>query len=326
MTADSRMNVLGLVTAIFRHPILFFSTAALILTAVVVALLSIPERYSAESKFITDVAEVPIAIPTGVGGALGLGSVVEVGRSGETPQFFAELVRSRDLLRSVALARYELPGGSGSEHLSGTLVELYRAEYGISPPALGEVVDILEEQVYAAANPKTGLVMLRTTTPSPSLAIQMNRQILRVLNDFNVQRRQREAVRERELIETQLRAAADELARREGEFRHFLESNRRYEESPRLQLVAAELERSIALQQQVYVSLATALDQAKIEAVRNTAVITVIDGPEASVERVSTGRFKLLLLGGALALMFAAGAVILAERLRPPSPEHIPAK
>jgi uncharacterized protein involved in exopolysaccharide biosynthesis len=80
----------------------------------------------------------------------------------------------------------------------------------------------------------------------------------------------------------------------------------------------------VSLRQQVYVSLAQSHEAAKVEEVRNTAVITVIERPQGFVEPEPRGTIRKVIvgmfLGGFLALGIAFGAEY-ARRAREAGPE-----
>jgi hypothetical protein len=92
----------------------------------------------------------------------------------------------------------------------------------------------------------------------------------------------------------------------------FLQNNLTYQGSPRLQLEFARLQRHVDLVQQVYVTLSQEYEQARIQEVRNTPVITIVDRPEASAHhsiRLSTAG----LLGLVAGLIMAAMAAFIRE-------------
>jgi uncharacterized protein involved in exopolysaccharide biosynthesis len=111
-----------------------------------------------------------------------------------------------------------------------------------------------------------------------------------------------------------LAAAHAELQQAERAVEEFLERNRSYERSPALQFEYSRLQRRLDLRQSVYVALAQAHEQASIEAVRNTPVITVLDHPAGSAEKAKS-LFGLLFLAGALGTVGGVGLAFVREYL-----------
>lgn len=95
-----------------------------------------------------------------------------------------------------------------------------------------------------------------------------------------------------------------------------LERNRRYEGSPGLTFRYERLQRRVNLRQQVFTPLSKSYEQAKIDEVRNTPVITVVEPPELPA-RPDPWRLKLkgllgLILGGIVGVFWAFGREMMA--------------
>ena len=65
----------------------------------------------------------------------------------------------------------------------------------------------------------------------------------------------------------------------------FLRQIRRYDQSAQLQFEHERLQREIELRQQVYITLVQAFEQVRVEEVRNTPGISVLESPEGSARR-----------------------------------------
>ncbi len=221
---------------------------------------------------------------------------------GESVDFYARLAHSRALLEQVALARYRFPRRELSpDTLAGTLVELYRVRGHTPADRLSRAVDLLDRSVTVEADAKSGIVALRTVAPWPGLAVQLNRALLDGINRFNLEKRQSQAGAERRFVEGEAAKAQRELDASERDLASFLEHNRLYEQWPPLRVEAARLQRRVELNQQVYAGLAQMLEQARVDEVRNTPVVTVIDPPEGSVHARPVV-LRNAILGGVLGL------------------------
>jgi len=124
------------------------------------------------------------------------------------------------------------------------------------------------------------------------------------VNEFNLRRRQTQAGAEREFDLRRTRAALDSLHAAEGALADFRGGNIDFSRSPRLGARETELERRVALAQQIYTTVAQRYEMASIEAVRNTPVVTVLDAPEGLVEArprhtaaIALGAFLVGLVG-----------------------------
>ena len=127
------------------------------------------------------------------------------------------------------------------------------------------------------------MVILVTDTPWPEFSEQLNRTLLELTNTFNLERRQSQAAAERLFVEGRLHERQVELKAAEDELEQFLDRNRSIEASPQLQFQRARIQRRVTLADQVFTTLSQAYEQARIDEVRNTPVVTIVDPPEGSV-------------------------------------------
>jgi uncharacterized protein involved in exopolysaccharide biosynthesis len=232
----------------------------------------------------------------------------------ESVDFYAELARSTELLREVASTRYNFSLKNGEVH-SGTIAELYHLKGDTQEEKLRRATAWLHDATSAGANVKAGLVTLRTTAKWPELATLINRRLLDLINEFNVKKRKTSASAEREFVEARLEASKNELRTAEEAVQRFKEQNRLLG-APQLQAQLARLERQVDLQNQVYTGLATAYEQARVEEVRNTPVVTVVDGPEHSAKRAGGILLVNILIGIVVGTLLGIVAALLREYLR----------
>lgn len=224
----------------------------------------------------------------------------------ESPDFYAELLRSRELLTEAAQTTYAFRTAEG-DSLRGTIVQLLRVKGDTPEVRLRRALQKLRDRTDVSVGLKTGIITLDVRMPWPQLATEVNRRLLELVSAYNLTRRQTRAAAERRFVEGRLDAARNELEAVEAELERFFERNRSYQQSPQLMFEANRLQRRVDLRQQVYSSLAQAYENARIEEVRNTPVTTVITRPEGSAVAVRSSvvldLFLGLLLGTALALV-----------------------
>ena len=124
-------------------------------------------------------------------------------------------------------------------------------------------------------------------------------------------RRQSQAAAERKFIEARLGEMKGELRDAENQLQRFLQQNQGFRNSSELAFTHDRLQREVAMRQQVFTSLSQWYEQAKIDEVRNTPVITVVEQPNFPVRPDRRGlALKSTLgaiLGGVLGLMLALG-------------------
>ena len=259
--------------------------------------------YVAESRFTPQSSSGGQAQIAGLAAQFGF----NVGGSGdgESIDFYVQLLKSRELLTQLAGASYP---ASAADTTRRPYMEI--AEVGGATPdeRLQRAVGKLGKAVTVARDAKANLVTVRTTAATPALAVALNAELLERVNAFNLEKRQTRAVAEREFVETRMRQARTELDAAEAELEAFLTRNRAFQGSPQLTFDRERLGRRVELRQKIYLTLTEAYEKARIEEVRNTPLITVIDRPAGSAEPSSSivkSTAIGVILGGALALGLA---------------------
>lgn len=308
MSSDS--SFLALVTAVLRHRRLMV-LGPIAVAALAVAYSLARRAYVAESRFLPRSGTADASRLTGLAAQFGLN--LGAGESGESPEFYVDLLKSRDLLLAAAQTRYAFLPAGASDSVRGTLVELLGIRGGSRSARERAAINALRGRVVVAIDPRAGIVDLRVVAPSGELAELVNRRILELVNDFNLRKRQSQAAAERVFTEQRMQEAQQALDSAENDLRRFTERNRIVED-PALRLEGSRLQRRIDLRQQVYLTLAQAFEQARVAEVRNTPVITVVDAPERSAE--PSVRLALsAVLGLVLGFFLAVAIVLLLEYL-----------
>ncbi len=290
-----------------RHWVVIPAVLAGFLTIVVV--LFLPRTFTSHASFMPQDTERTMSSLSGLAAQLGV--TVPTGGGGQSPQFYAELVTTPTILRAVVTERYRMSGEAADDGV--TLLDLFGVGGGGETPAMleDEAIRELQERVSVRTSRLTDVVYLSVTVRDPGVAQGIARKIIEQVNRFNLERRQSQAVAERSFVEERRRAARTELRAAEDRLEAFLRKNRQFASSPQLLFTHDRLQREVATQQQVYTSLAQGYEQARIEEVRNTPVITVVQDPilptRADRKRMVLKGMVAAVLGGLLGLFLLLG-------------------
>ncbi len=262
-----------------------------------------PRTYASGASFLPQSGGGSRSAISGLAAQFGVS--VPSGDAGQSPQFFAELARSRAVLERVAGASYRAAPDGPERPLADHL--------GIAPVAapvrLDRTIERVARMSTIAADRETGLVRLRVSAATPELARGVADRTLREINAVNLARRQARATADREFTEERLAELRAELGVAEGRLTAFQRANRSVFGSPELQAQQDRLERDVGFRQQVYTSLAQAYEQARLDEARATPVITVIDSPALPTSPESRGTVAFALVIGVCAFAFVAFAV-----------------
>jgi uncharacterized protein involved in exopolysaccharide biosynthesis len=284
-------------------------------------LLVLGREYSSEVRFVPDSGSTNIGALSGLAAQFGFAGAL--GGGGQNPDFYVSLAKSRTVLGAVADTTFRFTRRrsflfwSDTVEVSGTVAELYDIDRPRNRAReRDEAIELLANLVSATASLETGIVSVRTTTDWPALSHAITAMIARELSRYSVSTMQTRAREERRFVDERLVAQRAELSLEEDSLRTFLETNRSFTSSPQLVLEHDRLQRKIALRQQIVVGLAQAYEQSRIEEVRNTPVLTVMQVPEIPAK---AARRHLLLKLVAVLLITSAIMVAIAviqERAR----------
>lgn len=268
-------------------------------------------KYVARSAFMPQRPGTPVSGLAGL--AAQFGFRLDQVTGGESPDFYEALVRSEDLRRAAALAGYRFATPDG-DSMAGTLLDIWDVRGRTPEERVRAAASRLRGKVSARVDVRAGLVRLETLAEWPELAVQLNRRVLDLVNEFNLEKRQTNAAAERRFVEERLAEARRELEEAERDLERFLQRNRLYRDSPELVFAAERLQRIVDQRQAVVTGLVEAYERARIEEVRNTPVITVVDAPEGSARRAGSLVLRLL-VGLVLGVVIGVPVAFLREYL-----------
>jgi uncharacterized protein involved in exopolysaccharide biosynthesis len=296
--APREISLLGVANLMLRRRRILVGVPFLVAFGSAIGALVRGPQYTSRSSFALQASDERGSRLLGLAAQFGFNLGKEAGS--QSLDFYAELLKSQEVLRAAVVTRYRFAVTKGStDTLEGSLIDLYEVKGATLDERLARATDKLAGHISVNTDVQAGLVKASTTSRWPDLAVHLNRRLLDLVNDFNLRRQQTQAGQERAFVEQRMQQAQGELEAAEAELENFLRRNRRYQDSPQLVFEAARLQRRVDLRQQVYLSLAQSYEQARIEEVRNTPVITVVDSPEVSVRRsggvVKAGAFGLLI-------------------------------
>ncbi len=228
----------------------------------------------------------------------------------ESPFFYADLILTDAVFERVATM--PVHAGSGSTEMR-PLVEYYGFGKRDDHAAIEKAIEKLRRRVGASADRRTGMVRVSVEDASAEVAQDIGRLLLTEVDKFNSEGRRTRAREERRFIAGRLDTARVALLGAEVARREFQSANRNYRGSPSLSLENERLESMVSRQQQLVTNLDQAFEQARLEEVRDTPVITVLQSPRRSNKR-AWGGFLFRVLAGAVLGVFAAGGLVLTRR------------
>lgn len=307
---EQTLSVFQLANLLIRSRYLLIALPLLCGAAAVAYSLSQPRQYRASASFVPNGAEASGSQLSSIAAQLGFS--VNSGQPGQSPQFYGDLILTRDILRDAVLTQYTVPVQGRPRR--GNLIafwELGGPEAGgaAGHTPLDEAIKALHGAVGTDVGLETGIVGVNVTSENPRLSEAILRRLITLTQEFDLVKRRTQASARRRFAEERMGEARRDLNRAEAGLDDFVSHNRQFQASPRLLLEQSRLAQDVVLRQQVYGALMQTYEQARIDEVRNTPVITVLESPEGSATPQSRGTVTRALvaavLGGILALFIA---------------------
>lgn len=283
-----------------------FAIGVPVALALVVCLATLlwPRSYTATSAFVPQSTSSP-ALGRLAGLAAQFGVAVPAQDPAQSPEFYAELLVSDALLRLVVDSALLLPRADAVDTV------LLRAELGgqhRDPELQAEYsIERLRKRLEVSTTLKTGVVRVSARTTDAGLSAAIVERLLRLVNGFNLETRQSQARQQRRFLEDRLKEARQDLRDAEDAEQGFLQRNREFRSSPQLTFEHNRLERTVTQRQEIVTTLSQAYEQSRIEEVRDTPLITIIQSPAppARPDR------RLLLVKTLLTFMAGCGLAVL---------------
>jgi len=194
-----------------------------------------------------------------------------------TPQFYAQLVLTDEVLLSVA----RKPVSHDSTQVMSLLAS---GDTGVV--AAAKATRFLQDELYVRADLEAGTLTVKLTSGDAKLSAAVVSGVLEQILFFDSSRRQSRSKLEREYLEKRFDEATKTLADRDSAVARFLLRNRSVSQSPSLQIVGERLQFERQAAAALVSLLEQNLQQARLDEVRDTPAITVVQAPqEAMVEQ-----------------------------------------
>lgn len=296
--ARPEISMLAAANVVLRHRRRIMALVVGTVALVSVLVLLWPRSYTSDSIFMPQQRRSSSSL-SGIASQLGISLPISDGA--QSPAFYVDLLTSREILGGAVDTKYTYPDKDGRS-VTRDLVEVYHTDGDTPALRRDAAIQKLKGDIAATAVQRTGVVTLGVTLRSPVLAQQVNAQLLGRINRFNMETRQSQASAERKFTERRVQDADSALLAAEDRLQAFLSRNRDYRNSPGLLFQFDRLQQDVTMRRTVYTTLSQLFEQARLEEVRDTPVITVVEQPEVPVRPDRRGLVVKALLAVLLAL------------------------
>jgi len=205
---------------------------------------------------------------------------------------------SKEFDKPVNLIHYwEIPAAGISLNLINWIQTVFASDTDSGDRTLKwetSALEKLDDRIYVNEG-KSGLITVEILMEESEIAAEMANTIYPAIVDFTIEAHSKQARLNREFIEGRQIEVKEQLTEIEDALKVFRERNRSIMESPQLQLEMERLLREVEIQTQVYITLQQQYELARIEEVKETPSVVILDEGKAAVEKEKPKR-KLIVI------------------------------
>ncbi len=232
-------------------------------------------------------AQFGIAMPTG---------------QSEPKWVYPEIIKSRTLARSMLKRKFDTNKFGPQKPLLQILT------YGNDDPQIG--LDTLEimavnkflGMINISENIKTAILTLSINASEPTFAAEVNQALIEELDTHQRKYNKAKTSDTKQFIEERTIAIKKELMAAEEDLKVFMDRNRRIDNSPALQLEQQRLSREVTVLTGVFTTLKQQLETTKIEEVKESDYVVVLDPPEVPLQRSKPNKRLMVIITGIIGI------------------------
>ena len=237
------------------------------------------DRYETEASFMpsgpnqSELGSALSSMAGGLGSLVGASGLLSGGGSSGgivNPKFYADLVTSDAILLQVL----DTTGRNPYNY-----IKVYDLKSKTPERLRDYAISHLRRRIRVDLEPRTSVITIKFAGRTPEFSVQVMHTLLDAVNRFNIQTLQTTARARTRFTEARVTVMKDDVSVAEGRLRDFLTQNRTYAGSPLLTLQQQQLRQDYSLKNEMLVSLENTLEKARLDEVRDTPVLTILDQP-----------------------------------------------
>jgi uncharacterized protein involved in exopolysaccharide biosynthesis len=281
-TSDHLTVSQWLAEAIARWRLIALVLALTVVTAAL-AVIFIPPVYRTQVSFVANTTggtRLPTSALGSVGPLAGIAAQLGVGGAGadpsESPNFYVELIRSRELVTRLLESKFRDPRGA-SPRDSARLLDILRLRGSDPRRKLEKGVKKMSKSMDGSFDIMTSLVWLDVDAQWPELSSAIANRTIELVSKFNTEQRVTRVRSKRIFLEDRVAKARAALDVAEDRLRVFNEQNRSWRTAPGLVFDEQHLQRELDRTTEMYLQLQRQYEMTLLDEVNDAARITVID-------------------------------------------------
>ncbi len=222
----------------------------------------------------------------------------------------SDVVKSRLIAEKAIKQRWIAKDGSktslidlwGLNH-----VPLFSVDSNLDSAVVNEkAIKKLNDHIAVSEDRITGLIRISTKLKDPVIVASLANFVGQQVQNYIQKENSAQSTKEKLFIKERLGIVKGELGLSELKLKMFKESNRGYEESPELFMIFSRLFRESEAKKEVYLTLQKQLELARIEEVRQSPILHILDNAVKPIRKSSPNRLAFLIVSACLGLLVSS--------------------
>ena len=270
--------------------------------------------YSSTSKIISS-----SSTGGGLSAAAGLASQFGINlpsAGGEPKWVYPDIIKSSTLARKVLKRKFDTQEFGENQSLLKIISDKFDKEDIDDHTFENIIISEFLKSVNVNENLKTSVVKLTVNALEPKLAQEINLAIIEELDQHQSEYNKAKASKTKYFITERIVDVEKELNNAENKLQDFSNRNRRIDNSALLQLEQQRLDREVAVLTGVFTTLKQQLETAKIQEVKDSDYVVIIDPPEIPFKRYWPNKRLMVLMGGIFGIAIGIMITFLNETIK----------
>ena len=276
------------------------------------------------------------SLSSSIGGLQGLASEYGVNLNvgdliNEKPSFYIpDIVNSRALKKAVIRNKWKTINYESIDLIKyweiddtvkfsiGKVIETIKGRdpyIDLNSKFMDNAIEKLSEQIFVEEE-ESGLIKISVMMEEPKLSSDISNYIANYIKEYISDVMLSYSSTHREFIEERLMYSKKELSKSEEDLKEFSEKNPFAVDTPELQLQRGRLMRNMEVNQQVYITLRQQYEMARINELKETPVINILDLAEPPSEKSKPRSIFILFISLLTGFSLAAFFLILKNELK----------
>jgi uncharacterized protein involved in exopolysaccharide biosynthesis len=306
---ESRIDWMNILSILWHsRKFIGIVTGVVTVLAVIISLI-LPESFKSTAILLPDTDKSKLGSLGGMSDLAALAGV-SVGGEGSIVKLYPTIIKSESVLKTVIYTKYQTKEYSDSVNL----IQYWKIKQK-NPERDYEVALLnLRTGLDVALDLKTAVLTMSIETEEPQLSADILNNTIRVTDKFIRTQRNTNASEQRKWIEARLVEVKADLSRAENALKEFREKNRMVSGSPQLLLDQERLMREMQINSTMYVELKKQYELIKIEEIRTTPIINVMDYARPAAKKERPKRSIIVLVSMMLACVGSGSYRIIEQK------------